>query len=70
MPPARDPLSWKMILIYTALTAVAAGLLMGLLTQLTGLSPGIATGGVGGATGAVGALLISRRRAEQAALRK
>lgn len=70
MPRARAPLSWGKIIAITAATAVVTGLVIGGLSALTGLNFKYASGGIGGATGIVAALLITRRRAEQAALRK
>ena len=70
MPRARAPLSWGKIIAITAATAVVTGLAIGGVAALFGFDSGLASGGIGGATGVVGALLISRRRAEQAALRK
>jgi hypothetical protein len=70
MPRARNPLSWGKIIAITLATALVTGLVIGALSALFGFDSGLASGGIGGAAGVVGALLISRRRVEQAALRR
>jgi hypothetical protein len=70
MAVSEAPPSWGKIILITAGTAVVAGLILGLATTLLGVQPGMLAGGVGGATGMVGALLISRRRAMMAPRRR
>ncbi|MGZ3420643.1 MAG: hypothetical protein ACXWUG_23100 [Polyangiales bacterium] len=58
-------MSWGTIIGLTALTAVATGLLIGILRTAFGFTGG--AGGAGAATGIVAALLITRRRQALAA---
>ncbi len=52
------PMSWGVIIVVMVITAVVAGMSLGLLTETLGINPGA---GVGAAVGVVGALLIGNR---------
>lgn len=56
-------MGWGTIIAIMVATALATGVLLGLLGEMLGLSPGRTTTGVGASVGVVGAILISRRRA-------
>lgn len=57
------PMSWLSIIAITAATAVVTGVTIGLVRETLGLPHGLATASVGAATGVVGAVLVTRRRA-------
>lgn len=52
------PMSWGVIIVVMVVTAVVAGMTLGLLNEATGINPGA---GVGAVVGVVGALLIGNR---------
>ena len=52
------PMSWGVIIVVMVITAVVAGMSLGLLNEILGINPGA---GVGAAVGVVGALLIGNR---------
>jgi len=56
-------MGWGTIIAIMVATGLVAGVLLGLLGEVLGLSPGRTTTGVGASVGVVGAILISRRRA-------
>ncbi|MDP1827313.1 MAG: hypothetical protein Q8L48_28825 [Archangium sp.] len=56
------PMSWGVIVAIMIGTGLVAGLTLGLLHETIGLNPGA---GVGATIGVVGAILITRRRAQQ-----
>ena len=61
------PMSWPKIIGILLLTALAAGLAIGLVGQVIDLNAGAAGGGIGGATGVTAAYLINKRRVALAA---
>ena len=52
------PMSWGVIIVVMVVTAVVAGMTLGLMNETVGINP---TAGVGAAVGVVGALLIGNR---------
>ena len=64
---ADAPMSWAKIVVILLGVALVAGLTMGILGEVFGLSTGATSGGIGGATGLTAAYLINRRRAALAA---
>ena len=61
--PRRRPMRWTTIIAVLIGTAVASGVTLGLVGEPLGLPPGLATVGVGLATGSAAGLLLARRRA-------
>ena len=67
MAASDAPMSWPKIIGILVLTALAAGLAVGLVGQVIDLGSGAAGGGIGGATGITAAYLITQRRRALAA---
>ena len=65
----EDPrvMGWGTIVALLVATALFVGVLLGLIGDALGLSPGRTTAGVGASIGVMGALLIARRRVALAA---
>jgi membrane associated rhomboid family serine protease len=64
MAGEKKVLGWGSIIAIMLGVAIAMGLALGLTSRALGVSSGVAAGGVGATIGALGAMLIARRRAD------